>query len=50
MMDVITSGKSESEFWGRALEGKVKKEEWVEFLAKRGYRAGVDYPISHFYR
>jgi len=37
-------------FWTKALEGKMAKRDWVDFLERRGFRAGVDYPIALFYK
>ena len=36
--------------WEKALEGKLNKEDWENFLGGRGFRAGVDFPISLFYK
>ena len=38
------------EHWNRALEGRLTKKDWVDFFAGRGFRAGVDYPVSKYYR
>ena len=38
------------DFWNRALQKKPSKIEWINFLEGRGYRAGVDYPVSKFYK
>jgi hypothetical protein len=34
----------------KAMEGKATKEEWIEFLEGRGFKACVDYPTSFFYK
>merc|ERR1712013_30660 len=34
--------------WWKALAGTITKSEWREILA--GYRGGVDYPVSFFYK
>ena len=49
-MKRVMDGKEERDFWARALEGCVTREEWKEMLEGRGYRAGVDYPIAIFYK
>lgn len=49
MVDVFTR-KSEAQFWKRALRGDVSEKDWVDHLEGRGYRSGVDYPVSHFYK
>ena len=38
------------EFWYKAMEGEVTSQEWVDKLQGGGYRSGVDYPISLFYK
>lgn len=50
MKDVMMGGPEEARFWLKAAEGKVAKADWEDFLTKRGYRAGVDFPISLFYK
>ena len=50
MADVMNGGKDVSEFWSKALAGNATKTDWVQHLAGKGYRSGVDYPISIFYR
>ncbi len=52
MLSVLASNnkKDEAAFWSHAMDGKVTKEEWIQFLEGRGYRAGVDYPFSLFYK
>ncbi len=37
-------------FWNKALDGRVSREEWEEFLPGRGFSACADYPVSLFYR
>ena len=32
------------------MEGGVTSQEWVDKLQGGGYRSGVDYPISLFYK
>ena len=50
MMNVGGGTKVDWDFWTRALDGKVEDRDWVDFLQRRGFRAGVDYPISIFYK
>ncbi|TRY78757.1 hypothetical protein TCAL_09467 [Tigriopus californicus] len=50
MMSMIEGSPVEPAFWAKALKGGVTPQEWRDFLGGRGYRAGVDYPISRFYR
>jgi hypothetical protein len=39
------------DFWLKAISGEeIRPKEWVDMLEGRGFRAGVDYPISLFYR
>ena len=35
--------------WEKLLNGKVSDKEWINFLEGRGFRSGVDYPISHHF-
>ena len=37
------------EFWHKAMDGKVTRQEWVAKLQGGGFRSGVDFPISLFY-
>ena len=37
-------------FWNKAVKTKPRKIEWINFFEGRGYRAGVDYPVSKFYK
>ena len=39
-----------ADFWYKAMDGKVTRQEWIDKLHGGGYRSGVDYPISMFYR
>ena len=51
MTNVGQGTKRDWDFWNRALDGDVDDpEEWVDFLQRRGFRAGVDYPTALFYR
>ena len=50
MVDVFTGSSATLDFWNKAMEGKLTKEEWQEHLQSAGFRAGVDFPISLFYK
>ncbi len=57
-MDSILQGdKKTRDFWSTALEDQLitdKKilsdEDWIKFLEGNGFSAGVDFPISLFYK
>ena len=50
-MTQIASGTDRDwNFWLKALDGKASKRDWIDFLPRRGFRAGVDYPIALFYK
>lgn len=36
--------------WNKAHEKTLKKYEWINFFEGRGFRAGVDFPVSKFYK
>lgn len=36
--------------WDKAFLGKATEADWVKILDDRGYVAGTDYPITHFYK
>ena len=36
--------------WKKVFEKTVADKEWINFLEGRGYRSGIAYPISLFYR
>ena len=50
MTVTVEGGREETDFWMRALAGNVTKPQWVEHLEGKGYRSGVDYPVSLFYK
>lgn len=56
MVNVFGGTKEDWNHWDRALDEINKKEktitdeEWVDFFQGRGFRSGVDYPPSLFYR
>ena len=45
----VFEGADESDHWESVIKGKASKKDWIDFLAGRGFRAGVDYPISHHF-
>jgi hypothetical protein len=49
MFQVAFGEKVYCAFWGKALKRKMTQREWKYFLEGRGFRGGVDYPISLFY-
>ena len=50
METVFRGGSTEYNFWNKAVDKNVTNQEWKDFLEGRGFRAGVDYPISAFYK
>ena len=50
MVDVFAGDADTLEFWNRAMAGELAKEDWRDHMEKGGWRAGVDYPISLFYK
>ena len=50
MIQVLTDGNKAAaiEFWTEACQRKKSAEEWKDFL--KGFRGGVDFPPSLFYR
>ena len=49
MLNVIDGGVEEIEHWEKVLKGKISPDEWVLFFEGRGFRSGVDCPISHHF-
>ena len=49
MRQVLDGGKVEQDHWEKVFSEKVSDEEWKQFLEGRGFRSGVDYPISHHF-
>ena len=49
MLEVFDGPEEDVDYWEKVLNGKVSDEEWIEFLAGRGFRSGVDYPVSHHF-
>ncbi len=50
MMCVAVGTKVDWDFWNKAMEEELEDHEWVDFLERRGFRAGVDFPISLYYK
>ena len=50
MKEVPRGGQIEVDFWNEAMKRKIEDKEWADFYEGRGFRAGVDYPTSAFYR
>ena len=50
MRSVLEGGRTETDFWNSAMEGKIPTQQWIDFLEGRGYRGGVDFPTSAFYK
>ncbi len=48
--DAMVGGLEAIRFWSRALDGDVDREEWVQVLQGKGYRASVDFPCVMFYK
>ena len=49
MLQVAEGTDEDLDHWEKVLKGKVSDKEWVQFLEGRGFRSGVDYPISHHF-
>ena len=49
MASVVEGTVEESDYWVRVLNGEASNKDWIDFLEGRGFRAGVDYPISHHF-
>merc|ERR1711976_737773 len=50
MYQVAFGKKVDATFWEKAVKRPMSKREWTDFLVGRGFRGGVDYPISLFYK
>lgn len=50
MFQVAFGEKVDALFWQKALKRKLTQREWKDFLEGRGFRGGVDFPISMFYK
>lgn len=49
-MASVMESHQDHHHWRKAILGQDNKEDWQEILGKQGYRAGVDYPVSLFYK
>lgn len=49
MLEVFEGPEEDVDFWEKVLNGKVSDKEWIDFLEGRGFRSGVDYPVSHHF-
>ena len=49
MLTMWEGGDEEVNHWEKMLDGKLSDEDWKWFLQGRGFRSGVDYPISHHF-
>ena len=53
MMSVFMSKPQDPDvnFWNALSDGGTSHpQDWREFFDQRGFRAGVDYPVSKFYK
>ena len=50
MITVVHSDEEHWKFWEEMLEGKVSPKRIKEFFEGKGFRSGVDYPVSLFYK
>lgn len=50
MYEVVMKKSNDHGFWTEICQAKKSNEEWKEFMQGRGYRGGVDYPPSLFYK
>ena len=50
MFQLMFGEKVDVTFWDRAMKRKLSKREWKDFLEGRGFRGGVYYPISLYYK
>ena len=46
----LWNGMDDVSFWSEACQEKKLSKEWIDFFEGRGYRAGVDFPPSLFYK
>ena len=49
MLQVAQGTDEDLNHWEKVMDDKVSDNEWVKLLEGRGFRAGVDYPISHHF-
>ena len=50
MFNLATGTNVDVEFWEKMLKKGVRKEEIRNFFEGRGFRSGVDFPVSLFYK
>ena len=50
MFQVMFGEKVDYTFWDKAMKRKMRDKEWKDFLEGRGFRGGVDFPISLYYK
>ena len=50
MTSIGQGSRTDFKFWRKALAGKTKNRDFLDFLERRGFRAGVDVPIAWFYK
>jgi hypothetical protein len=51
MHDVMAGTSVDLELWEKCIAGeKISAQEWRDLLVRRGYKAGVDYPVSLYYK
>ena len=57
MQSVIGGNADDRDHWLKAMQDQtgvsdkiLSDQDWIDFLEERGCNAGVDYPISMFYR
>lgn len=50
MYELAVDGQDDTQFWIEASQKEKSAQEWKDFLAGRGFRGGVDYPPSLFYK
>ena len=50
MFQVMFGEKVDYKFWDKAKTKTLSPREWRDFLEGRGFRGGVDYPISYYYK
>ena len=50
MLDVFTGSSKDTTFWNELLDSGKTPAEFKDFLEGSGFRSGVDFPISMFYK
>ena len=49
MLQLFEGPEEDLTHWEKVLNGNASDKEWIDFLEGRGFRSGVDYPISHHF-